>query len=133
MAAIIAPHCQSVVLCDDAQRDPDSLLVTLHGVRTEMVAAAFPYSHQELCAYLELTGHEGTAAAFVVAVDALTDVEVFATPRHEVRFFGPLNLFQAIFRIRGCRFPRPGLYWIELYCSEQLVASHRLLLVERSA
>ena len=61
---LVLPRVHAMVLCDDFDQSTDEDGVFhLHGVRSRIEADAFPYTHSQLCVYLQLTGHRGRTAA----------------------------------------------------------------------
>jgi hypothetical protein len=40
----------------------------------------------------------------------------------------PLDVQGLFFRVRKCRFPKPGLYWVQFWYNEQMIAQQALLL-----
>jgi hypothetical protein len=115
-----------MILADDAERRGDSF--NLLGVRHTIQATAFPYEHPQLCVYLELTGHQRQMPGFLIAADGRNDASVFRSRTHSIRLTGPLTPIPVLFRMQRCRFPAPGLYWIQFYGDEQLLVEHRLYL-----
>lgn len=125
----VFPRVHAMVFCDGITRvDPEGRVVNLSGVRTEIRASRFPYSHPRLCIYVQATGHEGTAPCRFVLVEAASDEDVFSTSERTVHFYGPLRVVHIVRRIRNWSFPRPGLYYIQAHFGGKL-ANERLLLL----
>lgn len=122
--SVIRPLISAMVLCDDAQSQPDGSLHLLQ-VRHRVQTGDFPYSHSQLCAYLELIGHRASDPCLIVAARGSNDAEVFHSPVHSVYFDGPLTVMPVLFRMRDCPFPEAGLYWIQFYWRDELLAEHR--------
>ncbi len=119
-----------LVLCDEVERLPGAEVVyELRRVRTGIRAASFPYTHPQLCIYLQLSGHEGVATGRVVAVSDATDEEIAFAPIDAVQLWGPLSVVAYWLRIQHCVFPAPGLYWFQVLLNQKLVAERRFHVV----
>ena len=93
MAKMVLPRMHVMVLCDEIEPSAEEAEVfDLRGVRTYIAAPAFPYAHPQLCVYLQLTGHEGTASGEIRIVLAETDDTVYRQEVGPVPFVGPLVL-----------------------------------------
>jgi hypothetical protein len=115
-----------LVLCDEVERLAGTEVVyDLHHVRTGIRAGSFPYTHSQLCVYLQLSGHEGTATGRVVAVRDATDEEIAFAPIDQVQLWGPLTVVPYWLRMQDCVFPAPGLYWFQVLLNQKLVAERR--------
>jgi hypothetical protein len=115
-----------LVLCDEVERLPGPEVVyDLRRVRTGIRASSFPYAHPQLCAYLQLSGHEETATGRIAVVNEATDEEVAFASIDEVQLWGPLVVVHYWLRIQHCVFPAPGLYWIQVLLNQKLVAERR--------
>ncbi|HJT32519.1 MAG TPA: hypothetical protein VJ783_10785, partial [Pirellulales bacterium] len=54
---------------------------------------------------------------------------VFATQTRSVSFpSNPLAVHGLRFRIFNCRFPRPGLYWVQFYYDDHLLGQQPIVL-----
>ena len=107
MAKMVLPRVHVMVLCDEIE-PAEADVFDLRGVRTYLVAPSFPYTHAQLCVYLQVTGHEGMASGRVVAIRAETDDEVDSNAEEEVLLQGPLTFIQLPWRVVDCTFPTAG-------------------------
>jgi hypothetical protein len=122
-----------LVLCDEVERLPGTEVVyDLRRVRTGIRVSSFPYTHPQLCVYLQLSGPEGAATGRIVTVSAATDQEVAFVPLDEVPLWGPLTVVPCWVRIQHCVFPAPGLYWFQVLLNQKLVAERRFPVVQIS-
>jgi hypothetical protein len=120
-----------MVLCDAIERAPgEDDVFNLIGVRTQIRAGSFPYSHPQLCIYLQVTGHQGTAACHVEVVPAGGDSAVFSSPEQDVQFEGPLVVVPVVWLIERCSFPEAGLYYVQVYFGQRLACERLLILSE---
>jgi hypothetical protein len=126
------PVVKSIILCDNVLQDPHSEKVHLVGVFNAIRPQAdppFPHRQQEFSVFLQLTDADGEAVGQVVARKANSGRIVFTSPSHRLEFLDRLQVKWVRFRIRDCPFPEPGLYWIQFYCDQQLLAEQRLFLL----
>lgn len=131
MANLVLPRVHVMVLCDEIEASPiEEEVFDLRGVRTSIAAPAFPYVHPQLCLYLQMTGHEGTASGEVQAVRAETDDTISRQPIGPVQFLGPLVLLPLRVWLMDCAFPEPGLYYLQAYFGQKLVAERPLWLLK---
>jgi hypothetical protein len=115
-----------LVLCDHIERRPgEPGVFDLRGVRTGVRATSFPYAHPLLCAYLQVSGHEGTASGHLVAVRAETEEAIVNVPIDEFDLLGPLNLISFWLQLHRCEFPAPGVYWFQVHLNDKLVPERR--------
>jgi hypothetical protein len=129
----VFPRVHAMVLCDGiARADEGEEVYNLTGVRTQIRAGSFPYSHPQLCVYMQATGHEGVVPCRLALVQAGAEGELLSTPERQVQFYGPLHVVAVVWRIRSCSFPLPGLYYAQVYFEEKL-ANERLLVLSEEA
>ena len=118
--ATVPPIIRHMIVCDDvapgdATRASFNVLGVVHTIRPGP-GQTFPLHHSGLCVYLMLTGGVGTGAIQIRVVEADTGVDLFGSPVHQVTF--PTDRHEVsgiVFRVTGCVFPRPGLYWVEFH------------------
>ncbi len=129
---LVLPRVHAIVLCDRIEDVSDEEDVfNLRGVRTRLVADAFPYTHPRLYVYLQLTGHLGSASGAVVVVHARTDQELARQVLPPIQFRGPLVLLPVYLRIRNCTFPEAGIYFIQTLFDDKLLGERFFELIER--
>lgn len=126
---LVLPRVHVMVLCDQIEASSyDENVPNLLGVRTQIGADGFPYTHSEPNVYLQMTGHAGTCECRIAVVDADTDQEVSTTASEIVRLQGPLVVVPFQFVLEDCEFPAPGLYYIQAYCERKLLCERILML-----
>jgi hypothetical protein len=64
-------------------------------------------------------------------VEAASDEDLFSTSERAIHFYGPLQVVPIVRRIRNWSFPRPGLYYVQVYFGDKL-ASERLLILTQN-
>ncbi len=122
-----------LILCRDVLPDPNRGNVHLIGVCDAIRpqnADSYPHRHPILCAFVQLADAQGDAEAYVRIIEAETQELVFETRRHRLRFPHRRFVVRANFRMVDCVFPRPGVYWIELYVKNRWLTDQTLRLLE---
>jgi len=119
----VDPIVRYMLLCDDVRVDPDRPSCSNVACLMSNIAALddppYPLLREMLCVYLVLVECRGTGRVQirVAFADSEPEQPVFGTPEHEVDFAGvdPLEAIGIPFRIRDCRFPRPGRYSVQFW------------------
>jgi hypothetical protein len=129
----VHPTVRYLIVCEDVQTDPDNpRRVTLVGLISAIRSREqppFPLSYQEICVYLQVTECRGSAEGRVEIRHADSEQVVFRTRTRTIPFGDdPLEVVAVTFRIRNCLFQEPGLYWVEFWYNEQMIAQQPLLL-----
>ncbi len=113
---LVLPRVHVFVLCDEiVAKVGEDRVFDLKGVRSEVRAAAFPHTHPQLCVYVQVTGHEGTASLHIEIEQAATDSAILSTPIQEVELRDPVTIEHVGFWIPACEFPAAGLYYVQVY------------------
>jgi hypothetical protein len=133
LMADIKPVVRQMILCGDVRSDPAhpqqvTLANLLHAVRPP-AGEGFPFVHVGFAVYLQLADGRGEGTAQVVTSFADSGVRLFGSSPRRLRFGAdPLETSGLVFRLRDCRFPRPGLYWVEFWYNQECLAQQPLLL-----
>jgi len=130
MAKLVLPRVHVMVLCDEIEPSAEADVFDLRGVRTSIAAAAFPYRHLQLCVYLQLSGHEGAASGEILIARADTDTTVHYQRIGSVQFQGPLTLIPLAVWLMDCDFPDAGLYYVQAYFDQRIIAELSLWLMQ---
>jgi uncharacterized protein DUF6941 len=134
MAKLVLPRVHVMVLCDEIEPSPtEDNVFDLRGVRTHIAAPAFPYTHAQLCLYLQMTGHEGTATGRVVILDPETNRNVDETADDSIQFHGPLEFIHVPWKLNDCTFPEPGVYYVQVHFDGKLISERPLFLLRSEA
>lgn len=129
----IQPVVRYLIICEEVQVDPAhprrvTLVGLLSAIRS-LQTPPFPLVYKEICVFLQLTECRGSAEARVEIQHADSAQVVFRTRTRTVPFGSdPLEVVGATFRIRNCVFPECGLYWIQFWYNEEIIAQQPLLL-----
>ena len=125
---LVLPRVHAMVLCDDfEQSSNEDGVFHLYGVRSRIDVDAFPYTHPQLCVFLQLTGHRGTTRCRVAVVDRETDEEILVAPTQVINLTGPLDVVATVFTMEDCEWAGPGLYYVQSMCDDKLVCERPLL------
>jgi len=120
-----------LVLCDEVEQRPgEEAVFDLRGVRTQVQARSFPYTHPQLSLYLQVTGHQGSASGRVVVLSEATEEEISQVPIAEFQLLGPLTVYHLQVEITDCEFPAPGVCWFQVVLNDKLVTERRFLVRE---
>jgi hypothetical protein len=126
---LVLPRVHVMVLCDAIEPGTDDEnVLNLLGVRTQIVADGFPYAHEDINVYLQMTGHAGRSECRIAIADADSDEEIATTEAQEITLNGPLVVVPFRFTLEDCVFPAPGLYYVQAYCDRKLLCERILLL-----
>lgn len=129
----VHPTVRYLIVCDDVRTDPEHprkvTLVDLISAIRSMEQPAFPLKYRELCVFIQLTESRGPADVRIEIHHADSDVIVFRTRTRTISFGNdPLEVVGLTFRLRDCIFRQPGLYWVQFWYNEQMIAQQALLL-----
>jgi hypothetical protein len=129
----VHPVVRYLIVCEDVQIDPDrprriTLVGLLSAIRS-VEQPPFPLLYRELCVFLQLTECRGPADGWIEIQFAETGEVLFRTRVRTIPFSSdPLELVGVTFRIRNCLFEQPGLYWVQFWYNNDMLAQQPLLL-----
>lgn len=132
----IHPVVRHLIVCDDIQYDPNNprratLVNIVHAIHS-LDQPPFPLLHRELCVLVQVSECRGTADFRIDIVQADTGRVVRRTQARSHDFGNdPLEVFGLPFRIQACPFPEAGLYWIQFWYNEHMIAQEPLVLRSR--
>lgn len=129
----LQPTVRYIILCENVQADPRHprrvTLVGLISAIRSLEQPPYPLLYPEICVFLQLTECRGLAQGRVELQHADSGEVVFRSRTRSVPFGSdPLEVIGVTFRIRNCLFQQPGLYWVQFWYNEQLLAQQPLLL-----
>ena len=111
----------SLLLCDDVTHEARTNRTHLIGLFDAIRPRSFPHRHRCLGAFLALTGVEDNYMSQAVCV-APDGTRSFASSPRELRFPRPNFVVRAFFRFFLPQFRRPGIYRMQFFCENQLLA-----------
>ncbi len=129
----VHPTVRRLIICENVRTDPDNpRRVTLAGLISAIHSLdqpPFPLLYREICVFLQLTECRGPADGRVEIHHADSGDVLFRTQTRMIPFGNDrLEIFGVTFRIRNCLFHALGLYWIQFWYNEQMIAQQPLLL-----
>ena len=129
----VHPIVRYLIVCEDVQIDPDNprrvSIVGLMSAIRALEQPPFPLLYREICVFLQVAECRGPADGRIEVRHADTDQVVFRTRTRTIPFGSdPLEIVGVTFRIRNCLFQEPGLYWVQFWYNEQMIAQQPLLL-----
>src|SRR5579885_1435133 len=133
MTATPSPLVRSMIVCEDIIADPRnpnriSLVNLVHSIRS-LATPPYPLQHARLCLFMQLTEGRGTGKVRVAIQDAETEAIIFQTRPRAVSFSGdPLAVYGCKFRFRRITFPKRGLYWIQFWYDNDMLAQLPIIL-----
>jgi hypothetical protein len=133
---LTAPEVLHLILCGRVETDPTNyhrhnILGLVTSIRSN-ATPRFPVVHSQLTAVAVWTGGHGTGDLALRIVGDRAAGAVFQTRPRPIRFAGdPAAAGGVVFRIRNCRFPAAGLYWVEIWFADLLIARQKLFVRDR--
>ena len=131
--ADVLPVIRHMIVCEDIPSDSANprrvtLVNLLSSIRSPF-QPPFPFRCPKLCVYVQLSECRGVAEARLQIEQADTQTAIWRTRPQRVSFGNdPLQVFRMSFRIRGCVFPSAGLYCVQLWYNDSLIAREPLVL-----
>jgi hypothetical protein len=125
------PTVRSLIVCEDIVTDRDhptrvSLIRLTDSIRP---AGGYPSRRRQVCVFAQLTECRGAGTVRVEVREADGDRSVFRVPDRRLTFPNdPLTVHGLRFRIADCPFPHPGLYWVQLWYDDGVIAQCPLTL-----
>ena len=130
----VRPTVRTYVVCDDIRPDqaaPNRLtLVRVAHALSPTPGSNYPVRHRQLCVFAQLTGGRGSGVVRAEVRNADTDAVVRRTRSVPIAFPAndPLAVGGVTIRIPGVVFDTPGLYWVELWYDDEVLAQAPVLL-----
>ncbi len=129
----VHPTVRYLIICEDVLTAPDNphrvTLIDLINAIRSLEKPPFPLLYPEICVFLQLTECRGPGDGRIEIQHADSGQVVFRTRTRTLPLGDdPLEVVGVIFRIRNCYFQQPGLYWVQFWYNEQMIAQQSLLL-----
>jgi hypothetical protein len=127
MTGVPSPVVRSLILCEDIAADPRNprriTLVNLINSIRSIDEPPSPLRYRELCVFIQLTSCREQGELRLEIREADTEGSLFATRTRTVSFpNNPVAVHGLRFRIRNLTFPAPGLYWVQFWYNNDLLA-----------
>ena len=129
----VLPTVRYMILCEDwALRPGSPRRFDAYGILSTIRSLghpAYPLLYREFCVVLVLTEGRGTGQARIAVVSEENGQVVMDSTSRPVPFGNdPLAIVGVPFRIRDCLFPRRGIYAVQFWYNELLIAERPLRL-----
>src|SRR5687767_13923689 len=129
MAEPILPFALELVLCEDMGADDQGRLDIL-GTFRSVGPESYPYLHTQFAVAAQLSGGLGELSTLVdVRVAEALELIYWTTPQ-KIRLDDRNGLVYLLNRLEDSPSPKPGIYFVELYCENTCIADYRLQLLE---
>jgi hypothetical protein len=133
MSMSVNPVVRNLLVCEEVATDPGnlnrvSLVGLIHAIRS-LEKPPYPLLYRPFEVIVQMTGCRGPGEVRVEIRVADTNELVFRTRARLAPFRDdPLCLYGLRFRIRDCRFPAPGLYWIQFWYNNAVLSQQPIIL-----
>lgn len=126
--ATIIPVAKALYLCDGHIGFP-SQKTDLVGIFNSIRAKKYPHAQKHFVVFAQLISGLGIVPFYFDVRFAPTGKLIHTTNIQNLNFPHRDKLVQLAFTMRGCLFPQPGIYLIELFCNGQWVTDTTLELL----
>jgi hypothetical protein len=124
----ILPVARSVYLCESYARQANGN-VDLHGLFSAIhPKTGFPYLTGRFCIFAQFANGLGKVPFFVDIRFLATGELVWTSGTHHLIFPDRNTIVQMAVTATGCRFERPGLYVVDLFCDNTWMSDTLLTL-----
>ncbi len=126
--ASILPVAKALYLCDHYSRFQNGKIDLFGLFNAIRPRDGYPHTRGQFSIFAQLVNGLGAVPFFVDIRFAENEELVWTTEVRELDFPDRNAIVQLLLTIEGCRFPRPGLYLLELFCNNTWVCDTQLLL-----
>jgi hypothetical protein len=128
----VHPTVRYLLICEDVQPEAaNPRRVTIVGLISYVrpsEQAQFPILCREFCVFLQLTECRDPGLGRIEVHHAESGQMVYRTTNGDIPIGkDPLEIIGVTFRIRRCPFPEPGLYWVQFWYNEKMLAEQSLI------
>jgi hypothetical protein len=124
---VIVPIAKALYLCDGTIGFPGGK-TDLVGLFNSINAASFPHAAKDFVVFAQLSNGLGPVPFYIDIRFAVTNQLIYTSNVHQAQFPNRDITLQIAYTVPSCKFPRAGLYVVELYCNNQWVTDTTLLL-----
>ncbi len=125
---MIIPVAKTLYLCDDYIGYPNQK-TDLVSIFNSIQPKKYPHVQKHFVVFAQMTSGLGLVPFFIDVRFAPTGQLVHTTNTHFLNFPHRDKLIQLAYTMKGCPFPKQGIYLVELYCDAQWVADTTLVLL----
>jgi len=124
----IVPVAKAITLCD-AYVGYSQGKIGLYGLFNAIrPKSGYPYDQSRFCVFTKLANGLGEVSLFVDIRYSATDQLIWTTDVRFVRFPDRTTVLQVAMMIEGCRFEKPGVYTLEMFCDNIWVCDTQIKL-----
>lgn len=124
----VIPVAKALYLCEEV--DVESGAINLYALFNAIPAPVFPHTHESFCVFAQLTGGLGEMPAHYDVVRARDERVVYVSETRRLRFDRRSQTLRMSMTCEGVPFEEPGVYFVQLFCDNTLVADVTLELRE---
>jgi hypothetical protein len=129
----VHPTVRYLIICEDVEIDADNprrvTLIGLLSANRSIDQPPYPLLYREIGVFLQMTECRGSGDGRIEIQHADSGQVVFRTRTRTIPLSSdPLEIAGVVFRIRNCLFQQPGLYWIQFWYNEEMIAQQPLIL-----
>jgi hypothetical protein len=129
MAGGVLPLLKSIYLCD-YHIGYENGKVDLYGLINAIRPEQYPFRSGRFCVFAQLVNGLGQTPFFFDVRQVSTHQLIYVTHTNTLTFPDRTTIVQLAMDIRGCPFPEPDLYTVELFCDNEWVADTTIRLEE---
>jgi hypothetical protein len=126
-SATIVPVAQALYLCD-GHIGVSGGKTDLMGLFNSIFPTGYPHAQRHFVVFARLLQGLGRVPFYIDIRFALTQQLIHVSSTHTLVFPNRDTLVEMALTMKDVRFPRAGIYLVELYCDAQWVADTTLLL-----
>ena len=121
------PLAKAILLCEDKLDGPANTgNIHLMNVFSAIRPESFPHVKPQICVFLQLTDYRGEGGGNIIIRQADSETIVYFGSEHQIEFLDRRQLKWVLFKCPDCRFPAPGVYWVEFHFKGELVVDQVL-------
>jgi hypothetical protein len=124
----VIPTAKALYLCEET--DVEGGQVNLYALFNTIHATEFPHTHTSFCVFAQLSGGLGEMPVHYDIIRARDELVVYVSDTHRLRFDHRTQLIQLAVTFEGIPFDEAGVYFVQLFCDNVLVADVTLELRE---
>jgi hypothetical protein len=125
----IRPFARALLLCDSVFGYNNGK-TDLYGLFNAIRPETYPHIQSRFCLFTQLAGGMGEVPFYADVIFRPSNELIWTTAIQKINFPDREKVIQLVLEVRGCPFPEPGAYLLELYCDNVCVADVSLQLLE---
>lgn len=124
----IKPQVLALVICDDVIEDSTTRKKSLFGLFDGIGARRFPVIHPSMAVFVTMVGQGNVPLRLeLVHAEDITEENgpLLRIEQPEFEFRDPNAVVDFVFKLKGVRFPRPGVYLFRVLAGNHLLCERR--------